>query len=84
MGTLSWIILGIVAAWATSRVTRHTEPRDYLLNIVVGVIGAFAGGFSANLVGRDPVFGFTLTSFFVAMLGTVVFLVILFGIIQRR
>ncbi len=83
MGVLSWIILGVVAGWVASRITRRTEPMNYAANIAVGIVGACAGGFSANLVGRDPFFGFTLISFFVAVLGTIVFLAVL-GMLQRR
>ena len=83
MGILSWIILGVVAGWITSQLTRRTASGAYLANGVVGVVGALAGGFTANLVGRDPVFGFTLISFFVAILGTVVFLAV-FSALQQR
>jgi uncharacterized membrane protein YeaQ/YmgE (transglycosylase-associated protein family) len=83
MGILSWIILGVVAGWITSQLTRRTASGAYLANSVVGVVGALAGGFTANLVGRDPVFGFTLIGFFVAILGTVVFLAVLIAFQQR-
>ncbi|MCI0394052.1 MAG: GlsB/YeaQ/YmgE family stress response membrane protein [Chloroflexi bacterium] len=83
MGVLSWIVLGVVAGWVASQITRRTALKNYLANSVAGVIGAFAGGFTANLVGRDPVLGFTLISFFVAVLGTVVFLSI-FSALQPR
>lgn len=78
MGIVSWLIVGIVAGWITSQVAR----RNVVASGVVGFIGAFAGGFAANLVGRDPVFGFTLISFFVAVLGSVVFLTV-FSAVQR-
>jgi uncharacterized membrane protein YeaQ/YmgE (transglycosylase-associated protein family) len=83
MGILSWIILGVVAAWIASQITRRTGPQAYLVNTLVGFVGAFAGGFSANLVGRDPVFGFTLIGFFVAVLGSVLFLAV-FSALQPR
>jgi uncharacterized membrane protein YeaQ/YmgE (transglycosylase-associated protein family) len=83
MGILSWILLGAVAAWAISLLTRRTGPGDYLANGVVGFLGALAGGFAANLVGRDPVFGFTLISFFVAILGSAVFLAVFSALRQR-
>jgi uncharacterized membrane protein YeaQ/YmgE (transglycosylase-associated protein family) len=83
MGILSWIILGIVVGLAVSQITRRTTPRSYLANGLVGFVGALAGGFTANLVGRDPVFGFTLISFFVAALGTIVFLAV-FSALQQR
>jgi uncharacterized membrane protein YeaQ/YmgE (transglycosylase-associated protein family) len=72
MGAISWLILGIVAGVA---VTYYSEDRlGYVANLVIGIIGAMAGGFSANLVMRRPFFGFGFASFFVAILGVSVFL----------
>jgi uncharacterized membrane protein YeaQ/YmgE (transglycosylase-associated protein family) len=76
MGLLAWIILGIVAGWLACRLTRRDQPKDYLLNIVVGVIGACAGGFITNLVIFSPVFDFNLQSLLVAGLASFVFLVV--------
>ena len=76
MGLLTWILIGVVAGWAASVVTRRHDRRAYLVNIVVATIGAIAGGFSANLVTRHPVLDFSLESFFVGILGTVVFVAV--------
>ena len=83
MGVLIWILTGVVGGAAASAITRRNNPTGYLVNIVVGIIGAFAGGFSANLVTRNPVFGFSPQSFFVALLGTLVFLAVA-NAVQRR
>jgi uncharacterized membrane protein YeaQ/YmgE (transglycosylase-associated protein family) len=83
MGVLSWIILGGLAGWVGSRITGRQKQMGLLANIIVGIIGAVVGGFIANLVGRAPVFGLNFQSFFVALLGTVVFLFVL-SAIQRR
>lgn len=78
MGIISWIILGGVAGWIASRIVgRSSSSMGLVANIIVGIIGAFVGGFSANLVGRNNAIGFNLASFFVAVLGAVVFLAIL-------
>jgi uncharacterized membrane protein YeaQ/YmgE (transglycosylase-associated protein family) len=75
MGVVSWIILGIIAGVVASYLTGRTDQKGYLVNIVVGLIGAFAGGFSANLVMRLSPLGFHISSFIVAILGAVIFLV---------
>jgi len=77
MGIISWIILGGVAGWIASRIVGRSSSMGLVANIIVGIIGAFVGGFSANLVGRNNAIGFNLASFFVAVLGAVVFLAIL-------
>jgi uncharacterized membrane protein YeaQ/YmgE (transglycosylase-associated protein family) len=53
------------------------------VNIVIGIIGAVAGGFTANLVTRNPVFGLSWASFFVALLGILVFLSVANAVQQR-
>lgn len=76
MGLLMWIIFGAVAGWLACRITHRVQPIDYLLNIVVGIIGACVGGFITNLVIFHPVFEFNLQSMLVAGLATILFLVV--------
>lgn len=83
MGILSWIIFGGLAGWVASRLVGQAKSMGLIANIVVGIIGAILGGFAANLVGRNPVIGFNLSSFFVAVLGAVVFLAVL-NAIQKQ
>jgi uncharacterized membrane protein YeaQ/YmgE (transglycosylase-associated protein family) len=77
MGIISWIILGGVAGWVASRMIGRGRSMGLVVHIIVGIIGAFLGGFLANLVGRNDVISFNLESFFVAVLGAVVFLAVL-------
>ena len=53
-----------------------------IVNIIVGIVGAFIGGFIMSLFGGTGVTGFNLSSFLVAILGAVVLLVVL-GLIKR-
>lgn len=82
MGLLSWIIFGALAGWVASLITgRH---QGCCLNIVVGVVGAFVGGFIVQLVtGRGLSLGWNLRSFAVAVLGSVILLAIA-GFATRR
>ncbi|GIV80153.1 GlsB/YeaQ/YmgE family stress response membrane protein [Litorilinea aerophila] len=74
MGIVSWILLGIVAGVVIVRFTGQRNGTGYLMFFVVGIIGAVAGGFAANLVMRFPPVDFTWASFFVAILGAGIFL----------
>ena len=47
-----------------------------LANIVVGIIGAFIGGFVMSLINKSGVTGFNLYSFLIALLGAVILLAI--------
>jgi len=54
-----------------------------VLDIVLGIIGAIAGGFLFSLVGAAGVTGFNLWSMFVAIVGAVVVLLLYHAISGR-
>jgi uncharacterized membrane protein YeaQ/YmgE (transglycosylase-associated protein family) len=45
-----------------------------LANIIVGIVGAFIGGFVFSLLGGEGVTGFNIYSFLVALVGAVILL----------
>jgi len=77
MGIITWLIVGVVAALIANRVGKPKETKDKVLNFLLGIIGAFVGGFFTNLVMELPVFGFGWASLLVSVLGALVFLGIL-------
>lgn len=78
MGWLAWIVFGAIAGWIASMIAGTNERQGCLLNIVVGVVGAFIGGFLYNLLtGNSLDFGFNIRSFVVAVIGAVILLAIL-------
>lgn len=83
MGILSWIIFGGLAGWVASIITGRNERMGCLANIVVGIVGAFIGGFIMSLIGRETVMTFSLGSFLVAVLGAVVLLAIVGAVTKR-
>ena len=76
MSLIVWIILGALAGWVASIIAGTDARQGAIGNIVVGIIGAFVGGFLMSLIGKGGVDGFNLYSVFVAVLGAVVFLII--------
>lgn len=74
MNILLWIIFGALAGWIASMITGTNEQQGAIGNIVVGILGAFAGGFIMSLLGSDGVNGFNLYSLLVAIGGAVVLL----------
>lgn len=78
MGIISWIVLGALAGWVASIIMKNNPSMGAFANIAVGVIGAFIGGFIMNLIGANAdVTGFTLESFLVALLGSIILLAII-------
>ena len=84
MGLVTWIIFGALAGWVASMIAGSDRRQGCILNIIVGVIGAFIGGIVVELVtGRGFSFHFNLSSFVVAVLGAVGLLLIT-GMAGRR
>jgi uncharacterized membrane protein YeaQ/YmgE (transglycosylase-associated protein family) len=74
MGWLAWIIVGAISGWLASIVMRTNAQQGLLLDIIVGIIGAFIGGFLFNAIGATGITGFDIWSVFVAFVGAVVLL----------
>ena len=72
MGIIIWLIVGGVVGWLASLIMRTDAQQGILLNIVVGIVGAFLGGLIFNRGDiNDTV---TLTSFLVSLVGAVLLL----------
>jgi uncharacterized membrane protein YeaQ/YmgE (transglycosylase-associated protein family) len=73
-----WIIVGAIAGWLASIVMKTNREQGLLMDIVVGIIGAFIGGFLLSALGvGGAVTGLNITSILTAFIGAVVFLAIL-------
>ena len=74
MGLLTWIIFGAIAGWIANALMGTRG--GCLINVIVGIIGAFVGGMIMTWLGGRPVMQFDLRSLVVAVLGAVAFLAI--------
>ena len=75
MGWLAWLVVGAVAGWLASKVMRTSL--GLLTDILVGIVGAFIGGFLFNQFGTVGVTGFNIWSVFVAFVGAIVLLMVI-------
>src|ERR1039457_1854463 len=75
MSFLAWIVLGLIAGYIGSRLVNR-RGEGILLDILLGVVGAFAGGWLFPVFGASGVGGLTLYTLFVAVVGSVVLLVV--------
>ena len=82
MGIIAWILLGLIAGWIASKIM-HGEGSGLLMNLVLGVVGAFVGGFLISVIGGVGVTGFNPWSLLVSVLGAVVVLW-LYNVLQSR
>lgn len=60
MGILSWLIFGGLAGWVASMIMKKNKSMGILANIVVGIVGAFVGGFVMDLIGQESLMTFNL------------------------
>jgi uncharacterized membrane protein YeaQ/YmgE (transglycosylase-associated protein family) len=71
-GILAWIVIGILAGAIAGRIVQG-RGLGCITDLVVGVIGAFIGGYLVSLVAPGNQYGF-LGTLLVAVLGAVVLL----------
>ena len=79
MNLILWLIAGAVIGWLASKIMGTNSQQGLLLDIVVGVIGAFlAGWFLTPLFGIGTINqnNFSLPALLVSLLGAVLLLAI--------
>ncbi len=74
MGVLSWIILGLVVGILAKWIMPGPDPGGLILTIVLGVAGAFVGGYIGSSLGLGSVSGFNLGSLALATVGSLLLL----------
>ncbi len=72
---LLWLVIGLIAGWLASAVVGGGY--GVVGDIVVGVVGAFLGGFIVRATGAAAPFGGLAGTIFIAFIGAVVLLLLL-------
>lgn len=70
MNIIVWIVFGAIVGWIADLLTKGNH--GLLEDIILGIVGAFVGGFIMNLLGESGVTGFNIYSFVVAIIGAVI------------
>ena len=76
MGLFSWIIFGLIAGILAKWIMPGKDAGGFIITSIIGVAGAFTGGFIGSFFGFGGVDGFNLASFATAVLGAILLLVI--------
>ena len=74
MGFIVWIILGLVVGVIAKFLMPGKDPGGFIITILLGIVGAFAGGFVSSALGFGSVTGFDLRSLIIAVLGAMALL----------
>jgi len=87
MSFILWIIVGGVLGWLASIVMKNNDQMGIILNVVVGIVGAFLGGLLlAPLFGTGTInqSDFSVGSLLVSFLGAIILLAIVNFFRRRR
>ena len=79
MNLIIWLVVGGLVGWVASMLMRTDAQQGLLLNVVVGIVGAFLGGLLlAPMLGTGTINSsdFSLPSLGVSLLGAVILLAI--------
>ena len=74
MNVIGWVIFGLVAGTIANIIDPHPSSGGIVGAIVLGIVGAMVGGFLANILLGIDITGFNLTSFVVAIAGSLLLL----------
>jgi uncharacterized membrane protein YeaQ/YmgE (transglycosylase-associated protein family) len=76
VGILALIVVGLIAGLLAKFVMPGDDPGGLILTTLIGIAGAFVGGFVVGILGGGGVTGFNIWSILVATLGAVILLAI--------
>lgn len=85
MNFIIWLIVGGLIGWVASIVMKTNGQQGIVLNVIVGIVGAFFGGwFISPLVGVGTINqdNFSVGSLLVSLVGAVILLAIV-GLFRR-
>ena len=74
MGILSWILMGLVVGLLAKWIMPGPDPGGINITILLGIAGAFVGGFIGAAVGLGGVGGFNVGSLLLAVGGALLIL----------
>ena len=74
MGIVSWVVVGIIAGILAKVILPGRDPGGFLLTPLIGMGGAFVGGFVFRLLGGVGTTGFNPWSILVATVGAIILL----------
>jgi len=82
MGILSWIVMGLIVGALAKLVMPGKDPGGIFITILIGIAGAFVGGFIGSALGLGDVTGFNLGSLLLAI-GGAVLLLFLYRVVKK-
>jgi uncharacterized membrane protein YeaQ/YmgE (transglycosylase-associated protein family) len=76
MGILYWILMGLIVGLLARLIMPGKDKAGIIITILLGIAGAFVGGYIGSLLGIGTVTGFNIISLLLATGGAVLLLLI--------
>lgn len=76
MGIFSWLVMGLIVGVLAKFIMPGRDPGGLFITILLGIAGAFLGGFVGSRIGLSTVTGFNLASILLATGGAIVLLIL--------
>lgn len=76
MGILSWLVMGLIVGILAKFIMPGKDWGGFITTILLGIGGAFVGGFIGSALGLGTISGFNLGSILLAVGGAIVLLII--------
>ena len=86
MNFIIWLIIGGIIGWIASMIMKTDAQQGVFLNIVVGIVGAFIGGWlisplvGVGTINQDPL---SIPTMLVSLVGAIILLAIV-NLFRRR
>ena len=74
MSIIGWIVLGLIVGALAKLIMPGKDPGGFIVTILIGIVGAFLGGFLGNLITGYGLNGFSLWSIILAIVGSIILL----------
>ncbi len=84
MGILSWILMGLIVGVIAKLVMPGPDPGGIFITILLGIGGAFVGGYVGSFLGLGSVTGLNLGSLLLSVGGAVLILILHRTIRKKR
>ena len=81
---IGWIIIGLIAGALGKLIMPGDDPGGIIVTILIGIAGAFVGGFVFSIFVGTGMTGFNLWSILVATVGAIILLAIYRAIVGSR
>jgi uncharacterized membrane protein YeaQ/YmgE (transglycosylase-associated protein family) len=82
MGIIAWIVMGLLAGAVAKLILPGKQAGGWIITILLGIVGAFVGGFLGNVLFGLDISGFNFETFITAVVGAIIVLLI-YGLVTK-